>query len=105
LPIVAALTLLIQACFIDHVFKTGRPYCWAFVILAVPLLGCLIYYLVEVFPHSSEHRAVRKTGRKVAQAIAPDAEFVRRIEEVEICGSVENKAALADGCLGRGLAG
>jgi hypothetical protein len=103
LPIVAVLTLLIQACVIYHVFKTGRPYWWAFVILAVPLLGCLIYYLVEVFPNSREHRAVRKTARQVAQAMAPDAEFVRRIEEVEICGSVENKAALGEECLGRGM--
>jgi len=103
LPIVAVLTLLIQACFIYHVFKTGRPYWWAFVILTVPLLGCLIYYLVEVFPNSQEHRAVRKTARKVAQAMAPDAEFVRRIEEVETCGSVENKAALAEECLGRAM--
>lgn len=103
MPIVAALTVLIQACFIYHVFKTGRPYWWAFVILGVPLIGCLLYYLIEVFPNSQEHRTVRRTARKVAQAMAPDAEFMRRIEEVEICGSVENKAALADECLGRGM--
>jgi len=103
MPIVAALTILIQACFIFHVFKTGRPYWWAFVILGFPVLGCVIYYFVEVFPNSDEHRAVRKTARKVAQVIAPDAAFLRRIEEVAICGSVENKAALADECLGRGM--
>ena len=103
MPIVLALTVLIQACFIFHVFKTGRPYWWAFVILGFPVLGCVVYYLVEVFPNSQEHRAVRKTVRKVAQVMAPDAEFLRRVEEVEICGSVENKAALAEECLGRGL--
>jgi hypothetical protein len=102
-PIVVVLTVLIQACFIFHVFKTGRPYWWAFVILGFPVLGCIVYYFVEVFPNSSEHRAVRKTARKVAQAMAPDAEFMRRVEEVEICGSVENKAALAQECLGRGM--
>jgi hypothetical protein len=103
MPVVVVLTVIIQACFIFHVFKTGRPYWWAFVILAFPALGCIVYYLVEVFPNSREHRAVRKTARKVAQAVAPDAEFMRRVEEVEICGSVENKAALAEECLGRGL--
>jgi hypothetical protein len=35
--------------------------------------------------------------------MAPDAEFMRRVEEVEICGSVENNAALAQECLGRGM--
>jgi len=103
MPVVAALTIFIQACFIFHVFKTGRPYWWAFIIFAFPLVGCLIYYLVEVFPNSQEHRSVRKTVRKVTQAMAPDAEFLKRVEEMEICGSVENKAALADECLARGL--
>jgi hypothetical protein len=102
-PIVVVLTVLIQACFIFHVFKTGRPYWWAFVILGFPVLGCIVYYFVEVFPSSQEHRTVRKAARKVAQAMAPDAEFMRRVEEVEICGSVENKAALAQECLGRGM--
>ena len=26
MPLIAALTLIIQGCFIYHVFKTGRPY-------------------------------------------------------------------------------
>jgi hypothetical protein len=84
MPIVPALTVLNQACFIFHVFKTGRPYWWAFVILAFPVLGCVVYYLVEVFPNSQAHRAVRKTVRRVAQVMAPDAEFLRRVERFRI---------------------
>jgi hypothetical protein len=33
------LTVIIQACFIFHVFKTGRPYWWAYVILGFPVAG------------------------------------------------------------------
>jgi len=35
MPIVIV-TLIIQACFIFHVFRTGRPYWWAFIIFSGP---------------------------------------------------------------------
>lgn len=102
MPVIVALTVVIQAFFIIHVFRTRRPYWWAFIIFSFPLLGSAIYYLVEVFPNSREHRDVRRMGRKLAQTLKPDAEMQRRIEEMEICGSVDNKAALAEECLNRG---
>jgi hypothetical protein len=43
------LSLFIQFCFAFHALKTGRPYWWIFVIMAFPVMGCLIYYFVEVF--------------------------------------------------------
>lgn len=100
---IAALTVIIQAIFIFHVIRSGRPYWWAFIILSFPIVGSVIYYLVEVFPNSREHRDVRRMGRKLARALQPDAEMKRRIEEMEICGSVDNKAALAEECLARGF--
>ncbi len=101
--VIAAFTVIIQAIFIFHVFRSGRPYWWAFIILSFPLLGSIIYYLVEVFPNSREHRDVRRMGTKLARALQPDAEMKRRIEDMEICGSVDNKAALAEECLARGF--
>ena len=35
----AAITVVIQACFIYHVFKTRHPYWWAFIILSFPVIG------------------------------------------------------------------
>jgi hypothetical protein len=39
MPLIIALTVIIQAFFIWHVFSTGRPYWWAFVILSFPVMG------------------------------------------------------------------
>lgn len=103
MPAIVVITVIIQAFFIFHVFRSGRPYWWAFIILSFPVLGSVIYYLVEVFPNSREHRDVRRMGQKLARTLQPDAEMKRRIEEMEICGSVDNKAALAEECLARGL--
>lgn len=99
MPILAGVAILIQFCFAFHVLKTGRPNWWVFIIMAFPVMGCVIYYFVEIFPGSREHRSVNKTARKIAKALHPDADLKRRAEELEICGSVENKMALADECM------
>lgn len=99
MPIIAGLVLLIQFSFVFHALRSGRPYWWVFIIMGFPVMGCLIYYLVEVFPHSREHRQVHKTARKLVKALQPDADLKRRAEELEICGSVDNKMAMAKECI------
>ena len=56
MPLIGAVVVLIQFCFAYHALKTGRPYWWLFVIMAFPVMGCVIYYFVEVFPGSREAR-------------------------------------------------
>lgn len=98
MPILAGVVILIQFCFAFHVLKSGRPYWWIFIIMSFPVMGCVIYYFVEVFPGSREHRSAHKTARKLVKALQPDADLKRRAEELEICGSVDNKMALAEEC-------
>lgn len=103
MPLIGALVLLIQFSFAFHALKSGRPYWWIFIIMGFPVLGCVIYYLVEVFPGSREERSAHKAARRIAQTLNPDAELKRRAEELEICGSVDNKTALAEECMHHGM--
>jgi hypothetical protein len=104
MPVVAAvLTLVVQISFAYHVFKTGRPYWWIFVIMSFPLVGCVIYYLVEIFPNSRDQRVVRKSARDISKTLLPDRDLRRRVEDVRICGSVDNKVALARECVECGM--
>jgi hypothetical protein len=103
MPIAAAVVVFIQFCFAFHALKTGRPYWWIFVIMAFPVMGCVIYYFVEIFPGSREHRTAHQTARKLAKALQPDAELKRRADELELCGSVDNKRALAAECTAHGM--
>ena len=98
MPIIGAVVLLIQFCFAYHALKTGRPYWWIFVIMAFPVMGCVIYYFVEVFPGSREHRRATRAARTLARVLQPDADLKKRAEELEICGSLDNKIALAAEC-------
>lgn len=98
MPLIGAILLIIQFSFAFHALKTGRPYWWIFIIMAFPVMGCVIYYFVEVFPGSREQRKAHKTARNLIKKLQPDADLKRRAEELEICGSVDNKMALAAEC-------
>ena len=103
MPIMAGIVVLLQLTVVYHAFKTGRPYYWIFVIMAFPVMGALIYFLVEVLPGSRSERHLKRIGNDVVKAINPDREMKRRAEELAICGSVENKLKLAEELVERGM--
>lgn len=103
--VIFVLTLIIQLFFVYHVVRSGRPIWWAYLILGFPIVGCLVYYFAELFPGSREHRAARRQMRAFARALNPEAELMRRVERMRLCGSVENKAALAEELVRAGMTG
>jgi hypothetical protein len=98
MPILGGLVLAIQLCFAYHALKTGRAYWWLFVIMGFPVMGCILYYFVEVFPASRESRSAEKAVRAIAKAFDPDKELRAAVADVEACGSVENRVRLAREC-------
>ena len=104
MPIIAGgVVLLLQITVIIHAMKTGRPYYWIFIIMAFPIIGCLIYFIVELLPGSRHERRMQMIGRDIAKAVNPDRDLKKRAAELEICGSVENKLKMADECVERGM--
>jgi hypothetical protein len=103
MPIIGGIEIMLQLAVLYHAMKTGRPYYWNFIIMAFPVQGCLIYFLVEVMPGSRSERRLKKFGTDIAKAINPDRDMKRHAEELAICGSVENKLKLAGECVERGM--
>jgi hypothetical protein len=99
MPILGAIVLFIQLCFAYHALKTGRQYWWLFVIMGFPVMGCLLYYFIEVFPSSRESRSAQKAARAISRALDPDRHLRARVADVEACGSVENRIQLARECM------
>lgn len=94
---------IIQFSFAFHAVKTGRGGMWVTIIIVFPVVGCLAYYFMEIFPRSREERALRRHVRDIAKALNPDGELKRRTEELAQTASVENRVRLADECLERGM--
>lgn len=103
MPLLGGIVLAIQLCFAYHALKTGRAYWWLFVIMGFPVMGCVLYYFVEVFPMSRESRKAEKAARAIAKAFDPDKELRAAVADVEACGSVENRLRLARECMEHGM--
>jgi hypothetical protein len=103
--ILAVLEFFIQLSFAIHAMKSGKETRWVFIILAFPVVGCVAYYFVEIFPGSRDHLRALKAARKLARTLRPDAELKRRVQDVETCGSVDNRMALAAECVERSMYG
>jgi hypothetical protein len=102
MDIASIAVLLAQIAVAVHALRTGRALWWLAVILFFPLLGALIYFLVEILPELRAGRGIRRLGHDVVKTVMPDAELHRRAEELAVCGSVQNKLALAQECTARG---
>jgi hypothetical protein len=71
--------------------------------MGFPVMGCVLYYFIEVFPTSCESRSAHKAARAIARAFDPDKGLRARVADVEACGSVENRMLLARECMDQGL--
>ena len=105
MPLVLALSVFVQLLFVVHVYRSGAPRYWVLVILAFPVAGCAAYCLLEVFPRSRQAHTVRRAARDLARTFDPHKDLRARMDELEVCGSIDNRVALAEECLANGLAG
>ena len=99
--ILYVLMAVIQFSFAYHAVKTGRGCMWVTLIIVFPVIGCLAYYFLEVFPNSSEERILRRKMRAFAKSMSPDADLHKRAQELAINPSVDNRCKLAEELAGR----
>jgi hypothetical protein len=99
MPLLAAISLAIQLFFVIHAYRSGAPRYWIFVILAFPVAGCVAYYFVEVFPGSREARSARKAMNGLAKSLDPGRDLRAKLADVGVCGSIDNRLALAAECV------
>jgi hypothetical protein len=102
MPALAALAFGLQLLCLAHVIRTGRPCQWLFIILALPLAGCLVYFFVEILPDLTRSRPARQAVRDIGAAIDPERDLRELAQRVAEADTVENRTALANECLRRG---
>lgn len=102
MPIVIALSLLIQVTCAYHVVKTGRDKYWLFIILFFSLIGCAIYFFVEMLPDLMGGRTARNLAAGAQRLVDPDRAYREALAQLEISPTSQNKRILADACVARG---
>jgi hypothetical protein len=99
MPYAALITILIQVAFAVHVVRTGRNFMWLWIIIFVPLVGCLVYFIAEILPELARSRTVARAREHLINTVDPQRELRRRRELLDASGTVENRVSLADECV------
>lgn len=92
-PVLAVLTQIawvLQIALIIHVYKTGRPYWWIWVLFGAPMIGGLAYVGIELVPELRSPRGFFYSLKPRRWRIA---DLRRTLEDTE---TVQNRFALAD---------
>ena len=102
MPALAAPVFGLQLVCLAHVMRTGRRCQWVFIILALPLVCCLAHLFLEILPDLRHSRAARQAVRDIGAVIDLERDLRAMAERVAQADTVENRAAFAEECLGRG---
>ena len=94
--LIPILSIAVQAGLIVHVIKTGRNMLWIWAIALLPLVGSIVYLVVEIVPQALGSRTARRATTGVRRMIDPDRELRRASVEVEVSGNVDARRRLAE---------
>lgn len=95
MPVLFFLTITVQLLFAYHVHRTGRNMYWIFLILMIPGMGCLIYFVVEVLPEVLRGQGAQNMKKKFLHARDPDKDFRAAKYAYETAPTVANRIHLA----------
>ncbi len=96
------LSVVIQAIFIVHAHKTGRRD-WIWILLVIPVAGCIFYFFLEMLPDMRNSRTGRKAVHNVLKTIDPERDLKRLAKELAISDNTQNKLNLAEECVANGF--
>lgn len=99
----AVLLLLIQIAFAVHVVRTGRETFWIYLIIFIPLIGCIVYFITQVLPDMGQSHGVRRAARTLIKAVDPERELRRRKDELTLADTIDNRMRLAEECIDAGF--
>lgn len=82
-----------------HASRTGRLNPWAFIILLLPGIGGLAYFVVEVLPEWLGSSSATNARRRVAATLDPSKQYRILRDNLAETETIANRAALAAECL------
>ncbi|MDV3241423.1 MAG: tetratricopeptide repeat protein [Methylocaldum sp.] len=95
--------LLIQIGFAVHAIRHGHPIFWVFLIIFLPLLGCILYSVMVLLPEVIQSRTARQGSKALLRTLDPQKELRKRREALEVSDTIGNRSALAHEYLRHGM--
>lgn len=90
------LSVLVQVIAIVHLLRTGRDMRWIILIIFLPMIGSLAYFVIEVLPSLRQDPLTRRALRRARASIDPNRGVREGSLAYERSRSVETASNLAD---------
>lgn len=102
------LHVLIALFFAVHALRTGRSLFWLMILFCFPLLGSVVYFIVEYLPQSRLSRraghAASQVGKAAMGFLDPEREHREAAAAFDLAPTAQNKIRLAKAALDKGNA-
>ncbi|MFN8987444.1 MAG: hypothetical protein ACK5VR_14180, partial [Burkholderiales bacterium] len=87
--------VIIALFFAIHALKTGRNLFWLIVLFSFPLLGSIVYFVVEFYPDMRSSRSARSAASSVAKFVDPTRDLREARKEFDLANTVATRMQLA----------
>ena len=104
MPLLALLVIACQVTCGLHVVRSGQERYWLYLIIALPGLGCLIYFLGIMLPDLLGSRTGRRTVNRLHDKLDPERHLRALRDELDLRDTRETRVQLADELLRLGRA-
>ena len=98
--------VIVALFFAIHAVRNGRSLYWLFILFIFPLLGSIVYFVVEFLPSSRIDRGLGRGFSKATSAaiglVDPARELREARDAYDLSPSVQNRVRLAKALLARG---
>ena len=94
-PYWGTIVVVLQVACAVHALKTGRAYYWLWIILFLPALGCLVYFIVEMLPDLRSRGTLDRAGSSFLSLLDRGRSIRDLEEQLDIVDTVKNRQQLA----------
>jgi hypothetical protein len=90
------ITVALQVIAVVHLFRTRGDMRWLFLIILVPMVGCLAYFIVDVLPSLQTSPGARRALRRARNAVDPNRGVREESLNYERSQNIETTSRLAN---------
>ena len=102
MSLISVLVWLMQLALIIHVLKTGRSRYWIIVLLFMPMIGGVAYFVIELLPEFSGSITGQRAVRSVKQTLNPGADLRQHEAAWKQSPNVDNSRRYAEALMDSG---
>jgi hypothetical protein len=96
------LPILFQVALVIHIVKTGRNTLWVWLVIFVPVIGGLAYFVVEILPELMGSRVAKRAASGLRKTVDPHRDLRVASQKLAVNDSVDSRRKVADQLFDRG---